>query len=76
MEVVRLQIIPEEEGKRLMREFYKDIKVRFFKDYEGWHYEVTGFQSPHERTTHFTGPFRFKWQARRDYKREFIAPYK
>lgn len=73
---VELPIIPEVDGKAMMREFYKNIEVRIYKDHGGWWYEVTGFAPPHEGTQHFSGPFRFKWQAWLDYRREFITPYK
>ena len=73
--VVRLQIIPAEEGKKMVREIYKDIKVRFYKEYDGWNYEVTGFQPPYQKA-YIAGPFRFKFQAWLDYRREFITPYR
>lgn len=73
---VRLPIISEEEGNAMMREFYKNIIVRFYKDYDGWFYEVTGFAPPHQGTQHFSGPFQFKFQAWLDYRREFITRYR
>lgn len=34
-----------------------------------WHYIITGYPPPHQRTTHSCGPFRTKRAAERDAKR-------
>lgn len=47
------------------------MKVRFFRDTDGWWYEVTGIQSQYG-ARYAEGPFMFKFMARMRYKREFL----
>lgn len=49
------------------------VKVYCEYDWLGrseWHYTITGWPPPHERTTSSSGPFRSRRAAERDAKRE------